>query len=123
VWFSLLAAITAATIAWPPNPVPVAGYKLYSGSAPGAYTNVVDTGTNRTAVIQGPGAFAVTAYLANGIESDFSAPLIIGSVAIFADIEASSDVATNWTPVATVAVTNVAVGQAFYRAHMRVVQQ
>lgn len=58
----------------------LAGYKVYVASAPGAYSNFVDVGlvTNSTVTdLENDQAysFVVTAYNADGSESDFSIPL------------------------------------------------
>ena len=66
------------TLAWDPSTDPsVVGYRLYQGGESQVYSNVVDVGAANTTTIKGlaPGAtyyFAVTAYDANGFESDFS---------------------------------------------------
>lgn len=65
------------TLAWNASATPgVAGYKVYQGGASRAYTNTADVGNVRSnAVSLARGAtyfFAVTSYLPNGLESDFS---------------------------------------------------
>lgn len=57
----------AVTFTWNPNTESdLAGYKLYMGTAPGAYTSSIDVGNKTTTVIAGltPGTwyFALTAY-------------------------------------------------------------
>lgn len=53
----------------------VAGYKIYYGTEAGVYTNVIDVGKVNTYTVSGLSVgntyfFAVTAYDANGVESD-----------------------------------------------------
>lgn len=78
VWLSLLAvAVDAAetiTLAWDASPdAEVTGYRLYFGPASATYTNTVDIGAKLTTdVTLTPGTFyfVVTAYTAQGLESD-----------------------------------------------------
>jgi len=81
---------TAATLTftWDPpttyddntTPLTVAGYKIYYGSSSDSYTGVVDLNSYATTTdasglftgVSGTYFFAVTAYDADGIESDFS---------------------------------------------------
>jgi len=74
-------AQTAASVrlAWDANPVTdeVTGYRLYYGPKSQTYTNTTDVGSVTTATITtlAPGTtyfFAVTAYNASGLESDYS---------------------------------------------------
>jgi hypothetical protein len=71
-------AATSITLAWDPNSEPdLAGYKLYYGTAKGAYEFAFDVGNQTTCTIPGflEGAdyhFAVTAYNTYGLESAFS---------------------------------------------------
>ncbi|MFZ5470007.1 MAG: hypothetical protein ACOZIN_11280 [Myxococcota bacterium] len=81
-----LGAPTTATANWDPpttsadgTPLTdLAGYKLYYGSTPGTYTNVIDirdpsaTGYVVEGLTQGPWYFAVTAYDTSGNESGHS---------------------------------------------------
>lgn len=68
----------AVTVAWSASTIgDVAGYRLYEGVAPRTYTNSVDVGNATSVRVAGlvAGAtyyFAVTAYDAQGSESDFS---------------------------------------------------
>jgi hypothetical protein len=81
--FSFYPAITEATpsikLAWNANPSQdVVGYVLYYGAVTGTYTNANDAGPTTNAVVSGliDGVtyfFALTAYNALGLESDFSA--------------------------------------------------
>jgi hypothetical protein len=65
-------------LAWDANVEPdIAGYRLYYGTVSGEYTEMVDVGTSTTASLPSlpVGAtyfFAVTAYNADGLESQFS---------------------------------------------------
>jgi hypothetical protein len=71
-------AATSITLAWDQNSEPdIAGYKLYYGTARGAYEFAVDVGNQTTYTLLGflEGVdyyFAVTAYNVYGLESDFS---------------------------------------------------
>ena len=82
---SALLALTAhaATIklAWDPSASDPTngsvGYKVYYGAASATYTNTVNAGTNLTASVTNLSKgqtyyFAATAYLTNGLESDYS---------------------------------------------------
>lgn len=68
----------SVTLAWDPNSEPdVTGYKLYYGTAKGAYEFAIDVGNQTTYTLLGflEGVdyhFAVTAYNVYGLESDFS---------------------------------------------------
>lgn len=70
------------TLAWDPSTDPgVTGYKLYYGSAPGAYTATNDVGSVTNAVVPSliegfTYYFAVTAYNSSGLESAFSNELV-----------------------------------------------
>jgi len=80
VFCSVCAASTfvwASTLVWDANEDGVTvGYRVYSGTASRSYSNAVDVGcaTNfaLTAFERGVWFFAVTAYSADGLESDFS---------------------------------------------------
>jgi hypothetical protein len=71
-------AAQSVTLAWDPSPdSTVVGYSIYSGVASGTYTNKVDVGNATSGTIFGlvervTYFFAVCAYDANGLESDFS---------------------------------------------------
>lgn len=71
-------AAQSVTLAWDSSPDPtVVGYNIYSGVASGTYTNRVDAGNATTGnisnLVEGTTYFfAVTAYDASGLESDFS---------------------------------------------------
>jgi hypothetical protein len=71
-------AATSITLAWDPNTEPdLGGYKLYYGTAKGAYEFAIDVGNQTTYTISGflKGVdyyFAVTAYNTYGLESTFS---------------------------------------------------
>ncbi len=74
--FSLAhAGTTAVTLAWDANPeTDIAGYQLMYGTSPGAYSNVINAGTNITAPVSGltEGAtyyFAVFATNQAGLQS------------------------------------------------------
>lgn len=75
---SPIQAASSVTLAWEPSPDPtVVGYNLYSGVASGTYTNKLDVGSATNGSIFGlvelvTYFFAVTAYDALGLESDFS---------------------------------------------------
>jgi hypothetical protein len=86
-WMLISAAIVvcvpsllgAQTLVWDPSPdADVAGYRLYYGAQPGAYTNQVEVG-NQTSYQPPPGFdwsptlyFAVLAYNSSGMTSSFS---------------------------------------------------
>jgi hypothetical protein len=69
---------STVTLAWDPNTEPdLAGYILYYGQASTNYDFVIDTGTNASYTVGGLAEgetyyFAVTAYNAESLESDFS---------------------------------------------------
>src|SRR3954454_14788816 len=71
----------AVTLTWNQNPDPTtAGYRLYYGVDTLTYTNAIDFANVRTNVVSGlvqdvTYYFAVTAYDASGLESDFSSEL------------------------------------------------
>lgn len=70
------AATTSVTLAWNPNPERnIAGYNVYYGRVSDTYLRLV-TVTATTATIRVRGRrtvyFAVTAFDANGLESDLS---------------------------------------------------
>ena len=75
-WVCLSAS--AVTLGWTASSsANVVGYNVYYGPSSRNYTNTVDAGTDTTAAITGlvSGAtyyFAVTAYTASGMESDYS---------------------------------------------------
>jgi hypothetical protein len=75
---SPIQAAPSVTLAWDSSPDPtVVGYNIYSGVASGTYTNRVDVGNATTGnisnLVEGTTYFfAVTAYDASGLESDFS---------------------------------------------------
>lgn len=76
----VLPTSAAVTLTWSANPDPTTvGYMVYQGSFPHTYTNAINCGLLRTnvfALAPGTNYFAVTAYNANGLESDFSAELV-----------------------------------------------
>ena len=71
-------AVQSVTLAWDPSPdTNVVGYNVYYGVASRTYTNAVDVGNATSVNIPGlvegrTYFFAVTAYIAGGLESDFS---------------------------------------------------
>ena len=85
---------TAVTVAWNASAdTAVAGYRLYEGVSSRTYTNSVDVGNATSFTITGLAGgttyyFAVTAYDAQGLESDFSdevvytVPFVLVSLAL-----------------------------------------
>jgi len=76
-WGALPAPAHTVTLAWNSSPSgSIAGYRLYYGTSTHVYTNLVDTGGTTTATVPlNSGVtyfFAVTAYDAIGLESEFS---------------------------------------------------
>jgi len=71
------AAVTNVTLAWNANPEgDIAGYTLYYGRVSNIYTRLVTvTGTTATVAVRGNRTtyFAVTAFNADGVESELSA--------------------------------------------------
>jgi hypothetical protein len=71
-------AQTTATLNWEPSPTDgVSGYRIYFGAESGFYTNSIDAGDVTALAIPGLEAgvtyyFVVSAYDANGQESEFS---------------------------------------------------
>lgn len=66
---------------WSPNVERVAGYKIHYGPASRTYDRILDTGNAVTGTVSNlvPGStyyFALTAYNAEGLESDYSGELI-----------------------------------------------
>lgn len=77
VWgVGVLLSAGQVTLAWDPNGEPeVAGYKLYYGPVSGQYDQVIDVGNVTTTTVTdlqtgGTYWFVVTAYTADGLESD-----------------------------------------------------
>jgi hypothetical protein len=74
-------AAQTVTLGWNPSPgTPVVGYNVYYGVASHTYTGMFDAGNATSAGIRGlvEGGtyfFAVTAYAAIGLESDFSSEI------------------------------------------------
>src|ERR1019366_3300295 len=68
---------SSVTLTWDPSPDSAfAGYRLYEGGASQTYSNVIDVGNATTATVSNLVSgvsyfFTVTAYDANGVESDF----------------------------------------------------
>jgi hypothetical protein len=121
------------TLTWDSSPSPeIVGYRLYYGTASGDYTNSIATGNLTATTVSGLSAgvtyyFAVTAFTADGLESDFSnevsytrqAPgatvralgmsdgqftlTVSGLVGHTYDLEATEDFST-WTVIGTVTV-------------------
>ena len=71
------AAVTNVTLAWNANPEgDIAGYTLYYGRVSNIYNRLVTvTGTTATVAVRGNRTtyFAVTAFNADGVESELSA--------------------------------------------------
>lgn len=77
IFGSIFSLIATPALEWDPNVDDVAGYKVYSGEKSREYDHVVDVGTQTSLALTNldPGItyyFAVTAYDANFLESDFS---------------------------------------------------
>lgn len=79
LFFGLTAAIGASVkLEWTPTPdASVAGYNIYYGGASRAYTNQINAANNTNGSVYGLVCgetyyFAVTAYDASGVESDYS---------------------------------------------------
>jgi hypothetical protein len=76
--FSSTSCLFPASLAWDRNTEPeVAGYRAYSGFSSETYSSVIDTGQSTTLPLTNLVAgkkyyFAVTAYTADKLESDFS---------------------------------------------------
>jgi hypothetical protein len=76
--FSATLQAGSINLAWSASPDPlVAGYEIFYGEASGAYTSLVNAGSNLTATVAGlsPGVtyyFAAASYFADGDESLFS---------------------------------------------------
>lgn len=72
----LCVSLHAATLEWDYNPEPeVAGYKVYSGTQRDVFTEVRDVGNTNAfdlSWMRHSRWFALTAYDADGLESDFS---------------------------------------------------
>ncbi len=77
-WSLTIREASSVTLAWDPNPEPdIAGYILHYGTSSGSYSNSVNVGNVTTNTVAGLAVnvtyfFAVTAYNASGLESDFS---------------------------------------------------
>jgi hypothetical protein len=111
----------AATIGWDAAPW-ATGYKLYVGTASGAYETVIDAGnalSNRVDLVQGRQYFfAVTAYNAVG-ESDKSDELSFTPLApLLVTVETSDQISGPWQTIFSATVTNSG-GQRFFRTRIR----
>lgn len=89
------------TLSWDANTEPdIAGYRLYCGLSSRSYTQCIET-TNTTGVVSnvtGQTYFAVTAYNASGLESDFSNEVVAHVIAV--EVQTSPDLA-NWSTLNT----------------------
>ncbi len=74
--YSATAFAGSAVLTWSANTDPIAGYKVYYGTASRTYGTPIDVGNQTTYTVAGltPGTyyFAVTAYNSSGAESGFS---------------------------------------------------
>ena len=76
--YAALLPLGAIVISWDPNTEPdLKGYKIYYGTSPGGYTQIIDVGKKSKYIIRNlqegiPYYFAVTAYDTAGNESGFS---------------------------------------------------
>ena len=110
--------VSGLTLTWDANPdTNTMGYIVYYGGQSLTYTNAIDVGMVRTAVIPGLATniqyfFAVTAYNARGLESDFSAELVYTVTNAPAQVWlVQSWTATNivgpWSNIITMRMTNM----------------
>jgi hypothetical protein len=88
----MVAAANSVSLAWNPNPEPdLAGYKVYVGTSPGAYNQIIDVGhvtayTVPNLVSGNTYYFAITAYdifanesgLSRGVSTTISTPAVSG---------------------------------------------
>jgi hypothetical protein len=79
--FPSLGGAAVVTLAWDPSGADVAGYRVYYGSASRAYFTSIDVGDNTSCsvsnlVVGSTYFFAVTAYNALGVESDYSGEIL-----------------------------------------------
>ncbi len=126
-WLKLLGSLFLAVLLWPaawagqvtltwdPNPEQdLAGYRVYYGSTPGAYTNFVEVGAVNLGTVpdlmEGDVYFfAVTAYNLEGLESDYSneVALTVSSVLLPTVTFTRPSAGQNFTAPANVGMTAV----------------
>jgi hypothetical protein len=127
------AAAQSIVVAWTPNTeTNVIGYRVYHGSKPGAYDNIVDVKVPTatiTNLAKGENFIAVTAYDAGGLESDFSAeafyvlptpPKPPTDVRLTYRILSARSMAGPWTNVAMTDVVIPIKGAKFFRGQMEI---
>lgn len=92
-----LAFSGSITIGWDPvTSVPVAGYKVYYGTASRSYSNTITAGNVNTYTVSGLNEgsvyyFAVTSYDAQGKESSYSSELVVNIPKVDSDGDGLSD--------------------------------
>lgn len=108
----------ALTLTWDANPdTNTVGFIVYYGAKSLTYTNAIDVGMSRTNVIPGLATnvtycFAVTAYNAARVESDFSAELIYTITNTPAQVWlvqswTGTNIAGPWSNIITMRLTNM----------------
>jgi hypothetical protein len=125
--FSVSNPVPAAAVTWNPSPTPGVGYNVFYGAKTATYTNVVDAGTNLSAVVPNLAFgttyfFAVTSYSTAGLESGFSneasytTPAPPGGVQLVTlTVFAASSLGGPWSVLATVPAGAPVLAQQFYR--------
>lgn len=98
-WVSEVQGAQSVTLAWDPNPDPtIAGYRLYSGTSSGVYTQHLEVGNTTTTLVSNLADgrtyfFAVTAYDRTGAESIPSNEVSYTAAGAFAASSAMSSAA------------------------------
>lgn len=111
---SASACFAQITLIWDANTEPeVAGYKVYSGTASRTYTSSVDAGNQTTFIVtKNPSVttyFAVTAYAANGDESDFSNEVIYSAGTATTSVTTTTSISSSTTTTVNKSSTTTTV--------------
>lgn len=120
---AVLALSAVVRLGWDANEESsVVGYRLYHGPASRAYTASNTTaGTETSVTVTGRTYFAVTAFAADGLESDYSDEVVYSGVTVRVVLEESCDPTGPWEAVWT-APNAQAISGRFYRARMEIAQ-
>lgn len=119
----------SVTLAWNANTeTNLAGYRLYYGTGPRAYTAtgtvpVPETTATVTNLAEGRTYFfAVTAFTTDGLESDYSDEVSyavpLPTITITVTLEEACDMLGPWTPTTNLVSVVLPVDSRFYRARL-----